>query len=391
MHPPLRDGYTQSAPLTSSNGKTQSPCDLQVGQTFIPRHVLNSGVFVPDALLASRLVSNGAKLLWARLARYAGTNGQCFPLLSTLAADLGFSERQVQRYLAELVSGGFLRAHQRGYNKSNVYEFLWHAALAPAARTERTERQTHNSLQEGNFSLLEVVEKPFRPFQPAVPEELAGAGREEGATTLASCSTTDLSSCVSTTDLSSGKNVFKNCFEEMQAKPSRVVEVVEVPAGPACPSHEKAKSQPLTHDEIAVRDRLLKFQSELKVAGTILPSTVRKVMDLVPEERLTEALRFVAGKLYWRRRNEPSYRLHVGWGFVFQVIEQDFATGHKTATAEKRPVEPLVNPPGPTPPPSVSQQCPSRSPRQHGGFVRAGDILGEMGLLEMVAGRDPSR
>jgi hypothetical protein len=70
------------------------------------------------------LVSNGAKLLWARLARYAGTRGQCYPLLSTLAVDLGFSERQVQRYLAELISGGFLRARQRGLNQSNLYEFL---------------------------------------------------------------------------------------------------------------------------------------------------------------------------------------------------------------------------------------------------------------------------
>jgi len=153
MHPPLTDGHTQSVSPTSPNGKTQLSPALQVGQTFIPRRVLNSGVFVPDSLLASRLVSNGAKLLWARLARYAGTNGQCFPLLSTLAADLGFSERQVQRYLAELVSSGFLRARQRGYNKSNVYEFLWHAAFAPAARTERTERQKHTSLQEENFPL----------------------------------------------------------------------------------------------------------------------------------------------------------------------------------------------------------------------------------------------
>jgi hypothetical protein len=309
-------------------------------------------------------------------------------MLSTLAADLGFSDRQVQRYLAELVSGGFLRAHQRGYNKSNVYEFLWHATFAPTARMEQTEQPTRNPVRE---DFPRVAEKPFHLLQPAVPQELAGTDRNEGATTLASYSTTDLSPCVSTTDLSSLKNDFKNRFE-VQAKPSQIVEVIEVPAGSACPSPEKAKSQPLTPDEIAVRDRLLKFQAELRIAGTILQSTVRKVMDLVPTERLTEALRFVAGKLYWRRRNEPSYRLHVGWGFVFQVLEQDFAVpGRRTATAEKRPVQPLVNPPGTTPPLAVSQQCLPRSPRQHGGFVRAGDILGEMGLLETVAGSDPSR
>ena len=110
MHPPSLDGPTTTLPARSPEGKRQPTVALQVGQVFVPRGVLHSGVFVPDGLLASRLVSNGAKLLWARLARYAGTKGQCFPLLSTLAADLGFSERQVQRYLAEVVSGGFLRA-----------------------------------------------------------------------------------------------------------------------------------------------------------------------------------------------------------------------------------------------------------------------------------------
>jgi hypothetical protein len=130
MHPPRLDGYNQSVSPSSPNDKAQPASALQVGQVFIPRRVLKSGVFVPDSLLACRLVSNGAKLLWARLARYAGANGQCFPLLSTLAVDLGFSERQVQRYLAELVSARFLRARQRGFNKSNLYEFLWHAALA---------------------------------------------------------------------------------------------------------------------------------------------------------------------------------------------------------------------------------------------------------------------
>jgi len=154
-------------------------------------------VFVPDGLLASLVVSNSAKLLWARLAQYAGTRGQCFPLLSTLATDLGFSERQVQRYLAELVSGGFLRARQRGYNKSNVYEFLWHPALAlsglSALGLEQGERQTHN-LQQEECVLSGVVENRVQPFQPTEPEALASTPFEGGMKDLSSCGTTDLSS-----------------------------------------------------------------------------------------------------------------------------------------------------------------------------------------------------
>jgi hypothetical protein len=344
MHPPFRDGHTQSVPPTSPNGNTRHGPIPQLGQVFIPRLVLNSGVFVPDSLLACRLVSNGAKLLWARLARYAGAKGLCFPLLSTLAADLGFSERQVQRYLAELVARGFLRARQRGFNKSNAYEFLWHPALVGSAGTVQTEQPTHNPLQESS-SLCEVVEKPFRLFHPAKPQELAPVPPEHRTTTPASCRTTDLSSCVSTTDVSSCKNDFKNRIE-MQAKPPRVVEVVEIPAGSVCqPPPEKEKRKPLTQEEAGVREQLERFQVELEITGTILPSTVRRVMVSVPTNRLTAALRFVAEKLYWRRRNGSSYRRHVGWGFVLRVLEQDFAVpSQETTPAEKSPAVPPVNP-----------------------------------------------
>jgi hypothetical protein len=124
MNPPFRDGHTQSVPPTSPNGNTHHGPIFQVGQIFIPRRVLSSGVIVPDSLLACRAISDGAKLLWARLARYAGTRGQCFPLLSTVAADLGRSERQVQRYLAELVAEQLGVARQRGFNKSNTTGLL---------------------------------------------------------------------------------------------------------------------------------------------------------------------------------------------------------------------------------------------------------------------------
>jgi len=318
------------------------------------------------------LVSNGAKLLWARLARYAGTRGQCFPLLSTLAADLGFSERQVQRYLAELVSAGFLRTRQRGFNKSNLYEFLWHPALAPsgvdARGIEQTEQPTHNPLQV-ETALCRVVQKPFQLFHAAEPEEVAATGQEDR--------TTGLSSCVSTTGLSSWESVFKNRIE-VQAKTPRIVEVVEIPSGSACTSPQPAKRKPLTQEEAGVREELERFQVELEIAGTILPSTVRRIMASVSTERLAEALRFVADKLYWRRRRESSYRRHVGWGFVLRVLEQDFAV---PSHPEKRPVQPLVNLSSTTPPWTVSKQRAPRSPRRRGGLVRAGEILADLGMV----------
>jgi len=139
MHPPLGDGHTQSAAPSSPNDKSQPASALQVGQVFIPRRVLNSGVFVPDGLLPCRLISNRAKLLWARLAHYAGSGVECFPLLSTSARDMGVCPRQVQRYLSELVTQGFLRVCWRGLNQSNPYEFLWHPALEEPSRPGASE------------------------------------------------------------------------------------------------------------------------------------------------------------------------------------------------------------------------------------------------------------
>src|SRR5208283_1616588 len=340
--PPSTDGHNQRVSPSSPNDKSQPAPALQVGQVFIPRRVLNSGMFVPDSLLACRLVSNGARLLWARLARYAGTNGECFPLLSTLAADLGFSERQVQRYLAELVSARFLRVHQRGFNKSNLYEFLWHPALAPpgvvARGMEQTKQQTHNPLQEETV-LCRVVQKPFQLFRAAEPEKIAATGQEDSTTDVASSGTTELSSSVSTTGLSSCNGSAKN-RNKMQVIPPRIVEVVEIPTGSACTSPQPAKRRPLTQEEAGVREQLERFQVELEIAGTILPSTVRRIMASVPTERLPEALLFVADKLYWRRRRASSYRRHVGWGFVLRVLEQDFAVPSRI---KKRPVERLAN------------------------------------------------
>jgi len=74
---------------------------LEVGQPFNPFKLFN-GIFIPDALVLARGISAGAKITYGRLARYAGENGECYPAVPTLASEIGLSERQTQRYLAEL-------------------------------------------------------------------------------------------------------------------------------------------------------------------------------------------------------------------------------------------------------------------------------------------------
>jgi hypothetical protein len=78
---------------------------LQIGQPFNP-FGLFTGIFIPDALVRSKTLSAGAKLIYGRLARYAGQDGECHPAVRTLASEIGMSTRQTQNYLAELEGEG---------------------------------------------------------------------------------------------------------------------------------------------------------------------------------------------------------------------------------------------------------------------------------------------
>ena len=72
----------------------------------------------------------------------------------------------------------------------------------------------------------------------------------------------------------------------------------------------------------------------------------RRSPSLVPTQRLTEALRFVAEKLHWRRQNEhPAAATWDGASSSGSSISTS-RSSCRTATAVKRPVEPPVNPPG---------------------------------------------
>src|ERR1017187_9534183 len=174
--PPLPHATT--VPSNPQQIKTDGPPPLAPGQKFIPHRQFRSGVFLPDVILANPRLSCGAKLLWARLARYAGVDGVCFPSCQTLGINLGCSPRQIQRYVAELVNGGFIRAKQRGFNKSNTYTFLWHPELDDLPRKE-----------------------PLRATEPSQHSE------------------TDASACVSATDsVSSVSATGSSCLSEVKSK-----------------------------------------------------------------------------------------------------------------------------------------------------------------------------
>jgi len=125
----------------------QSAPALQVGQPFNP-FGLFTGIFIPDALVRSPTLSPGAKLVYGRLARYAGQDGKCYPAVDTLAAEIGLGGRQVQRYVAELERAHLIRRVIRYAGRaqaSNGFEFLWHEMFQDGVTDVSPEGVSHPS------------------------------------------------------------------------------------------------------------------------------------------------------------------------------------------------------------------------------------------------------
>jgi hypothetical protein len=68
------------------------PEHIRVGQPFNPFRLF-TGIFIPEALAQSKVVSPGAKMAYGRLARYAGQDGKCFPAVETLGQEIGVCSR----------------------------------------------------------------------------------------------------------------------------------------------------------------------------------------------------------------------------------------------------------------------------------------------------------
>jgi hypothetical protein len=109
---------------------------LQIGEKYNP-HKLFVGVFIPNTLLRYHKLSHGAKIVWGRLAQYAGENGEAYPKISSLADETGMSDRQVKTYLKELREHKLIKSDRTG--SSNKYHFLWHEIFEEALSVKNGE------------------------------------------------------------------------------------------------------------------------------------------------------------------------------------------------------------------------------------------------------------
>jgi hypothetical protein len=111
---------------------------------------------IPEPLLRSKCISSGAKLCWGQLARHAGEGGRCFPRQAVLATSMAVCERQVRRYLRELVHAGLIRVVRRGLNLPNTYEFLWHEIFQDSKSLIQQDR---TSLSDQNRTSMSVHDR----------------------------------------------------------------------------------------------------------------------------------------------------------------------------------------------------------------------------------------
>lgn len=90
-----------------------------------------NGIFIPDWLLEREEILIGSKICYARLTRYAGKNGYCYPKIDTLAKEIGVSVVQCKRYIKELKDHKLIAVKRRGFGNSNVYYFCHHDWMIP--------------------------------------------------------------------------------------------------------------------------------------------------------------------------------------------------------------------------------------------------------------------
>jgi len=93
---------------------------------YINPYKLFVGAFIPNWLLCRREISFGGKLCYAKLCQYAGKDGECFPKQTAIALDIGCDQRQVRRYIKELLKAKLIDVCKVGFQGKNIYKFLQH-------------------------------------------------------------------------------------------------------------------------------------------------------------------------------------------------------------------------------------------------------------------------
>lgn len=169
---------TPSATATATAHREFTP-----GTPYTPAKSKDRFSPVPEWLSIRREVSPGAKLVYGRLARYAGRESECWPKMRTLAAEVGLSERQTRRYVDELRRWGLVRSIRQGLTRPNRYELLTHIWMisAPPETTPDSPPPRTDRPQESTVSAPPLPSDPAPESPPEIAPGKPDAPETEGA------------------------------------------------------------------------------------------------------------------------------------------------------------------------------------------------------------------
>lgn len=80
---------------------------------------------ISKSVMKSRLISNGAKSVYAYLCAYCGSDNICYPSQETIRRELDISRDTLSKYLRELAECGYITVTQEKENgkfSRNVYK-----------------------------------------------------------------------------------------------------------------------------------------------------------------------------------------------------------------------------------------------------------------------------
>ena len=112
-------------------------------------------------------ISQGAKLAYARLAQYAGKDGECYPKQETLAYELGVSERTARKYVHELVEFELTEIDRPGLRAANSYFFLdhpWIYEVQPGAPSSSGQQRQETSAPDRQNSSGQEQRETSAPY-----------------------------------------------------------------------------------------------------------------------------------------------------------------------------------------------------------------------------------
>lgn len=156
---------------------------MKTGDEFNPWRMF-VGVFIPNALARYSGLTASAKLIYGRLAQFAGKNGECYPSQETLAAEVGLSTARIKQVLPELVKCGLIRIEQpMGRDRLNHmnarYVFLWHDIFA-APQGDDPPRNGLGPHSDGPDDAGDMPKSELTDCGEASASDLSGSGPPGG-------------------------------------------------------------------------------------------------------------------------------------------------------------------------------------------------------------------